>query len=161
MKIIFNITLVFSAIFFLNGCAMVEAWDEQHDAKMRKYVGMHYSSYVAKFGNPQHRAPDGKGGEVLVWKFKTEYTYAPATSTTNTNIHGLNSSYASGSANKYANSVYANAYGLNSTNANIKSQTTYNKEQTSVSIKTRTFYVNSRGIIYNYHWDGYSFGEKY
>lgn len=162
LKLVLNLVVLFSLLIFSCGCtAMIEAWDEQHDAKMRQYMYLHYSSYVAQFGNPQYRAPDGRGGEVLVWKFKEEFSYAPAKSTTNTNINALSSSHVSGSSNKYANSIFGSSHGLNSTNGSIQSQTTYHEKKVSTSIRTRTFYVNSKGFIYKYHWDGYSFGKRY
>ncbi len=54
---------------------------------MASWEGHHYSKLIQKWGPPQQTSEDGKGGKVLVYVERTEFT-TPGTATSDTSING-------------------------------------------------------------------------
>lgn len=100
------------------------------DDVMKSYLGAHRNDLIANWGAPQSVMSDGSGGEIWVYTEGRQWT-SPGFAQTNTY----------GNAYAYGN-VYANSY------------TTYSAPQTSTWTVSRTFFINSSGIIYRYAWRG-------
>ena len=100
------------------------------DDVMKSYLGAHKNDLLANWGAPQNIMSDGSGGEVWIYAQNRQYT-SPGYAQTNTY----------GSVNSFG--YTGNSY------------TTYTAPQTSSWTATRTFFINSNGIIYRYAWRGY------
>jgi hypothetical protein len=96
---------------------------------MRSWVGHHYSDVIASWGPPAQVLDDGAGGKIMTWAATRSFT-SPGYATTST------------TANVYGNFGTANSF------------TTYTPPQTTSYNATRTFWVNSDGIIYRWSWRG-------
>ncbi len=92
---------------------------------MASWQGHHYSKLIAKWGPPQQESSDGKGGKVLVYVERTEFT-TPGTATSDTSIYGK-------SATTTTVYVPPKTHGWNS---------------------YRMFFVDAEGIIYRWSWKG-------
>ena len=133
--------LIFSlvAVLLASGCTSI-------DDVMKSYLGAHRNDVIANWGPPQSVMSDGSGGEIWVYTQNRQMT-TPGYSQTN--------SY--GTANTYGN-AYANPYGANyygNTTYNGSSYSTYTPAQTTSWSVSRTFFINSSGIVYRYAWKGY------
>jgi len=92
---------------------------------MSSWMGHHSSHLIASWGPPQRVLDDGSGGKIMVWEQVRTFT-TPGQATTQ-------------------------PYGILS---NPSYQTTYYPPQTTGYSASRTFWVNSEGIIYNWAWKG-------
>ena len=116
------------------------------DDVMKSYLGAHRNDVIANWGAPQSVMSDGSGGEIWVYSENRQMT-TPGYSQTN--------SY--GSANTYGN-AYANPYGASysgTTYYDGSSYSTYTPARTTTWSVSRTFFINSSGIVYRYAWKGY------
>ena len=123
----------------LSGCTSI-------DDVMKSYLGAHRNDVIANWGYPQNTMSDGSGGEVWVYTQNRQMT---------TPGYGQTNSY--GYANTSGN-INANRYGATyqgTTNYNGSSYSTYTPPQTTSWSATRTFFINSSGIVYRYAWQGY------
>jgi hypothetical protein len=96
---------------------------------MKSWVGHHYSDLIAAWGPPAQVLDDGSGGKIMTWASTRSFT-SPGYATTNTT---------------------ANVYGSYGT---ANSVTTYTPPQTTSYTASRTFWVNTDGIIYRWAWQG-------
>ena len=92
---------------------------------MQSWVGHNSSELIASWGPPTRVLDDGNGGKLFIYEYGRSYT-SPGYATTQT--------YGTTSYPQY--------------------QTTYYAPQTSGYVASRTFWVNSEGIIYNWAWKG-------
>lgn len=116
------------------------------DDVMKSYLGAHKNDVIANWGAPQSVMSDGSGGEIWVYSENRQMT-TPGYTQTN--------SY--GSANTYGN-AYANPYGASysgNTYYNGSSYSTHTPARTTSWSVSRTFFINSSGIVYRYAWKGY------
>jgi hypothetical protein len=117
-------------LLLLTGCAISK---EALDAKMNTWMGQSANDLIASWGPPTQVIDNGYEGKILVYEFSHSYT-TPGHATT----------YNSGNAYIYGNNVYG--YGTGTT--------VYTPPRTTTHSKTRTFWVNSAGIIYRWYWKG-------
>lgn len=115
------------------------------DKAMKTFLGQHSSELVARWGPPQHKMPDGQGGEIWVYTVHRQWTTPGQASTT---VYGI--------GNTYGN-IYDNPYGFSyqgNTSVYGYANTTWTPPQTQGYTSFRTFFINSDGIIYRYAWRG-------
>ncbi len=92
---------------------------------MASWPGHHYSKLIQKWGPLQQESSDGKGGKVLVYVERTEFT-TPGTATSNTSVYGKSAT----------------------------TTTVYTPAQTHGWDSYRMFYVDDEGIIHRWRWKG-------
>ena len=98
---------------------------EKMNEIMSSWKGHHFSDLIAAWGPPRQTLDDGQGGRIMTWTETRSYT-APGQATTQ-------------------------SYGLLS---NPSYHTTYTPGQTRTWTNTRTFWVDSNGIITRWAWRG-------
>ena len=104
----------------------ITACTAQMNQAMQSWVGHHYSEIVGQWGPPTRVLGDGSGGKMMVWEETRSFT-TPGHAETH-------------------------PYGILS---NPSYQTTYTPARTTGYTASRTFWVNSKGIIYNWAWKGF------
>ena len=92
---------------------------------MQSWVGHHYSEVIGKWGPPTRVLDDVSGGKIMIWESTRSHT-TPGYATTE-------------------------PYGFLS---RPSYETTYTPPRTTAYTTSRTFWVNSEGIIYNWAWKG-------
>jgi hypothetical protein len=115
------------------------------DKAMRSYLGLPSTELVVKWGPPQQKMSDGKGGEIWSYFEQRQWTTPGQANTTVT-----------GTGNTYGN-VYTNPYGATyqgNTTVNGSATTTYTPPQTHGYSAHRTFFIDANGIVYRYGWKG-------
>lgn len=98
--------------------------------QMASWVGHHQSQLIQSWGPPQNAVPDGNGGQILIYSQNVNLGQTP----------GQMNTYHSGN-------IMGGMYSGNST-------TSYTLPQQNTYSRTRMFYVNSEGVIYNWRWQG-------
>lgn len=96
-------------------------------------MGHHYSDVVGEWGPPTRVLDDGAGGQMIIWEETVSYT-TPGHATTK-----RSDTIISGGGRVLSEPSY---------------DTTYIPPETTTYTKSRTFWVNSEGIIYNWAWKG-------
>jgi hypothetical protein len=100
---------------------------------MDSWMGHHFSEVVGSWGPPQQIMDIGEGNRLFIWIEDRSYTTPGTTTTTQT-----------GNATMAGNTAYGQG----------QTTTTYTPPQTTPMQATRTFWVNSEGIIYRWAWKG-------
>lgn len=100
---------------------------------MQSWVGHHVSELVGSWGPPQQVIDIGDGSRLFVWTAVRQYT-SPGTATTT----------GTANASVYGNTVYGTG----------QSTTVYNPPQTTSYQASRTFWVNSEGVVFRWAWRG-------
>ena len=109
------------------GCAM------GMNSTMDSWMGHHFSDVVGSWGPPQQVMDIGEGNRLFIWIEDRSQTTPGTTTTTQT-----------GNATMAGNTAYGQG----------QTTTTYTPPTTSSYQATRTFWVNSEGIIYRWAWKG-------
>ncbi|MGD0572744.1 MAG: hypothetical protein ABSB11_06950 [Sedimentisphaerales bacterium] len=120
-----RLLLVFGlGLVFFVGC-------EQMNKTMASWVGHNFNEVVASWGPPQSIMDDGKGGKIMTWSYAQTITTSPGYANSQTTSN--NAQYPGGT---------------------LDTHTTYQPPQTQTVVKTRTFWVDGNGKIYNWAWRG-------
>ncbi len=127
MRIIMSLLTSIIVATSITGCTA------QMNQTMQSWVGHRYSEVVGQWGPPTRVLDDGARGKMMIWEETRSFT-SPGYAQTR-------------------------PYGVFSTSPNVLTpppsyQTTYTPPQTSTYTASRTFWVNSEGIIYNWAWKG-------
>lgn len=119
-------TGVVALVLLLSGCMTAQEMSNIMDS----WKGSHISDLIASWGPPQQLVPDGKGGKIYIWRQQASIPLTQGKTTER------------GSATAIGSTVYYN------------SKTTYTPGTNIEIDRTRMFWVNRRGIIYNWQWKG-------
>jgi hypothetical protein len=103
----------------------------QMNQMMQSWEGHHYSKVVAKWGPPTRVIDESNGGKMMIWE-ETKTVTSPG--------YAQTQPYGAYSKNVLMPTSY---------------RTTYIPPQTNTYTKSRTFWVNSEGIIYRWAWKGF------
>jgi hypothetical protein len=101
---------------------------------MDSWVGNNYRDVIAAWGPPTSTIDDGKGGQILIYQ-------EGRTSETTTSYPTLSTDFRVPNSPLPRHSMGITMPGSSST-------------QTGSYATTRSFYVNEKGIIYNWRWSG-------
>lgn len=115
------------------------------DKAMKSFLNQPSSELVARWGPPQQRMSDGRGGEIWTYYVHRQWTTPGQANTT-----------FSGTGNTFGN-VYANPYGatyLGNTSVYGTASTTYTPPQTYGYTGFREFFIDRSSTIYRYSWKG-------
>ena len=125
--------MVFGAMLalLLSGCATAS---HRMDQTMDSWVGCNYRDLIASWGPPTTTIDDGKGGQILI------YQEGRASETT---------SYAP----SYSTSFRAPNSPLPHQTMTLSTSGSSSSESSNYAV-TRSFYVNQKGIIYAWRWNG-------
>ena len=124
-----SVVLLAAALVSVSGCATTA----QINAAMQSWVGHSMSELVAAWGPPSQVLDDGSGGKILSYQYTRAHT-----------THGA--AYTQSSATAYGVGGHAYASG--------SSVTTYGPSRTTTTNSWRTFWVDSRGVVVNWSWQG-------
>ena len=116
---------------FLIWCSGCGLSGKRISETMESWKGHHVSDLIASWGPPQQIVDDGRGGSIYVWKQHVSIPWTKGYSTEKGTItnYGGNTSY-------------------------YRNRTTYTPPTNLEWDRTRMFWVNKRGIIYHWQWQG-------
>jgi hypothetical protein len=111
-----RVLVLFIGMFFFHvGCSM----GEEISKAMNSWVGSHYSDMMLKWGPPTYSTSDGRGGQILVYRYNRNGWATPG---------------------KAWKDQWGNVY--------------YTAPQNYDYVAERMFYVDDKGIIYSWRWQG-------
>jgi hypothetical protein len=125
------VVAILAAAVLLAGCA------PSISEVMESWLGHHRNELLASWGPPTQVLSDGAAGEIWVYRYSSTYVL-PGTSTTTTTANARGTTY--------WNSTYVTG--------SATSTTISTPARVATTERTRTFWINARGVIYRYHWQG-------
>ena len=136
----FNSALIAVALL-LSGCMTTK----KMNAIMGSWTGCNVNDLIADWGPPSGTMSDGNGGQILIFDRSGQFV-VPGTATTTANYMGN----ATATYSQYGNTGVANAnsYGTG------YSTTTYQPPRVIPVNRKRMFWVNRKGTIYRWSWQG-------
>jgi hypothetical protein len=115
------------------------------NAIMSSWMGHNANDLIAAWGPPAATMSDGSGGQIFIYD-QSGQVVLPGTSTTTANYTGT----ANATYNQFGNVGTANANAYGTANAT----TTYHPPTVIPINRKRMFWVNQRGEIYRWSWQG-------
>lgn len=137
-------TLPLTALLLLAACSSTPK--QSVDDVMKGFMGSQSSDLVARWGPPQNIMKD-KEGEIWIYYQNHHWVNPGYSYTTSTGSADTRGTYHGGS-------IFGGPGYSGNTVGQGQSQTTYMPAKTQGYTATRTFFINSQGMIYRYAWRG-------